>query len=176
MESISRAQAASPSQSLRPRTAQGAPAPAAGPPATRPQAPPDRAGSAQWGARQWAILRSDWRNFALLIGQPVVIAALVSWVSDDRALTMFFAYLATLWFGCSNAAQEIVHGCGKKFAAIFFSTLHQTNLYSDISMDRNHPHGHRQFLKIAGDLAKVRHVPSKPLVHAGELGYVPVDH
>jgi len=59
-------------------------------------------------ARQWAILRSDWRNFVLLAGQPLVIASLVSWVSDDRALVMFFAYLATLWFGCSNAAQEIV--------------------------------------------------------------------
>jgi ABC-type multidrug transport system ATPase subunit/pSer/pThr/pTyr-binding forkhead associated (FHA) protein len=59
-------------------------------------------------ARQWAILRSDGRNFALLVGQPLVIAALVSWVSDDRALIMFFGYLATLWFGCSNAAQEIV--------------------------------------------------------------------
>ena len=59
-------------------------------------------------ARQWAILRSDWRNFALLIGQPVIIALLVVWVSNERPLTMFFAYLATLWFGCSNAAQEIV--------------------------------------------------------------------
>ncbi len=59
-------------------------------------------------ARQWSILRSDWRNFVLLAGQPLVIAALVSWVSDDRALLMFFAYLATLWFGCSNAAQEVV--------------------------------------------------------------------
>lgn len=59
--------------------------------------------------RQWAILRSDWRNFLILVGQPLVIAALVSWVvEDDRALVMFFAYLATLWFGCSNAAQEIV--------------------------------------------------------------------
>jgi len=66
--------------------------------------------------RQWAILRSDWRNFALLIGQPLIIAVLVVWVAHDktepdkinRALTMFFAYLATLWFGCSNAAQEIV--------------------------------------------------------------------
>jgi ABC-type multidrug transport system ATPase subunit/pSer/pThr/pTyr-binding forkhead associated (FHA) protein len=58
--------------------------------------------------RQWAILRSDWRNFLILLGQPLVIAALVSWVTDDRALVMFFAYLATLWFGCSNAAQEIV--------------------------------------------------------------------
>ncbi|MEI9897914.1 MAG: ABC transporter permease [Chthoniobacter sp.] len=50
----------------------------------------------------------DWRNFVLLVSQPFIIAALVSWVSDDRALIMFFAYLATMWFGCSNAAQEIV--------------------------------------------------------------------
>ena len=58
--------------------------------------------------RQWAILRADWRNFAILLGQPLIIGALVSWVSDDRSLLLFFAYLATLWFGCSNAAQEIV--------------------------------------------------------------------
>jgi ABC-type multidrug transport system ATPase subunit/pSer/pThr/pTyr-binding forkhead associated (FHA) protein len=58
--------------------------------------------------RQWAILRSDWRNFLILLGQPLVIAALVCWTSDDRSLILFFAYLATLWFGCSNAAQEIV--------------------------------------------------------------------
>jgi ABC-type multidrug transport system ATPase subunit len=59
-------------------------------------------------ARQWAILKSDWRNFVLLVSQPIIIAALVSWVSDKRDLVMFFAYLATMWFGCSNAAQEIV--------------------------------------------------------------------
>ncbi len=67
-------------------------------------------------ARQWAILRSDWRNFGLLLGQPVIIAVLVVWVSQEpeepekmkRTLMMFFAYLGTLWFGCSNAAQEIV--------------------------------------------------------------------
>ena len=58
--------------------------------------------------RQWAILSSDWRNFAILLGQPIIIAALVCWVSNERALILFFAYLATLWFGCSNAAQEIV--------------------------------------------------------------------
>ncbi|MDQ3621436.1 MAG: FHA domain-containing protein [Verrucomicrobiota bacterium] len=58
--------------------------------------------------RQWAILKADWRNFLILLGQPLVIAALVSWVSEDRALLLFFAYLATLWFGCSNAAQKIV--------------------------------------------------------------------
>ena len=45
----------------------------------------------------------------MLLGtQPIIIAALVSWVSKDYALIMFFAYVATLWFGCSNAAQAIV--------------------------------------------------------------------
>lgn len=58
--------------------------------------------------RQWTTLRADWRNFAILAGQPLLIAALVSWVSDDASLLLFFAYIATLWFGCSNAAQEIV--------------------------------------------------------------------
>ena len=59
-------------------------------------------------ARQWAILRADPKNFLLLFGQPVVIALLVAWATDDAALALFFAYLSTLWFGCSNAAQEIV--------------------------------------------------------------------
>ncbi|MGB8168131.1 MAG: ATP-binding cassette domain-containing protein, partial [Chthoniobacteraceae bacterium] len=58
--------------------------------------------------RQWAILRSDWRNFLILLGQPLIIAALVCWVTDERDRVMFFAYIATLWFGCSNAAQRIV--------------------------------------------------------------------
>jgi len=64
-------------------------------------------------SRQWAILRSDWRNFLILLGQPPIIAALVCWVvtkdaDQPRDLVMFFAYLSTLWFGTSNAAQEIV--------------------------------------------------------------------
>lgn len=64
-------------------------------------------------ARQWTILRSDWRNFVILLGQPPIIAALVCWVvgedvTEPRDLVMFFAYLSTLWFGTSNAAQEIV--------------------------------------------------------------------
>lgn len=58
--------------------------------------------------RQWAILCSDPRNFLILFGQPLLIGLLVVWVTDDTSLTLFFAYLATLWFGCSNAAQEIV--------------------------------------------------------------------
>lgn len=64
-------------------------------------------------SRQWAILRSDWRNFLILLGQPPIIALLVCWVvtkdaDQPRDLVMFFAYLSTLWFGTSNAAQEIV--------------------------------------------------------------------
>jgi ABC-type multidrug transport system ATPase subunit/pSer/pThr/pTyr-binding forkhead associated (FHA) protein len=58
--------------------------------------------------RQWAILMADRRNLAMLVAQPVWIAALVCWVSRDVSLIMFFGMLATLWFGCSNAAQEIV--------------------------------------------------------------------
>ena len=58
--------------------------------------------------RQWTILRADWKNFLILFGQPFIIAFLVAWVTDDTSLGLFFAYLATLWFGCSNAAQEIV--------------------------------------------------------------------
>lgn len=58
--------------------------------------------------RQWAILSADPKNFLLLLGQPLVIALLVAWATDDTALGLFFAYLSTLWFGCSNAAQDIV--------------------------------------------------------------------
>lgn len=58
--------------------------------------------------RQWAILRSDKKNLLLLLGQPILIALLVTWVSRDASLVLFFAYIATLWFGCGNAAQEIV--------------------------------------------------------------------
>ena len=32
----------------------------------------------------------------------------MGWVTDNVSLSLFFAYLGTLWFGCSNAAQEIV--------------------------------------------------------------------
>ncbi len=58
--------------------------------------------------RQWAILRSDWKNLLLLLGQPVLIGLMVTWVTDDSALILFFAMISTLWFGCGNAAQEIV--------------------------------------------------------------------
>ncbi|MBV9658258.1 MAG: FHA domain-containing protein [Verrucomicrobia bacterium] len=66
--------------------------------------------------RQWAILCADWKNFLILFGQPLVIALLVAWVASEPEITfltptslaLFFTYLATLWFGCSNAAQEIV--------------------------------------------------------------------
>ncbi len=51
MESISRAQAASPSQSLRPRTRPGSPASA-----PRPPAPPERRRAQRWSPRLWAIL------------------------------------------------------------------------------------------------------------------------
>ncbi len=58
--------------------------------------------------REWAILSADWKNLLLVSGQPVLIALLVTLVSSEASLILFFAYIATLWFGCGNAAQEIV--------------------------------------------------------------------
>ena len=74
-----------------------------------PATPPRRRASLPilW-QRQWTILRADPKNFVLLLGQPLVIALLAAWATDDTSLGLFFAWLSTFWFGCSNAAQEIV--------------------------------------------------------------------
>lgn len=64
--------------------------------------------------RQWLLLIADWKNPLLLLGQPLLIGMLVAWMSDSVSFKLFLAYLATFWFGCSNAAQEIV-----KEAAIY---------------------------------------------------------
>ena len=61
--------------------------------------------------RQWAVLRSDWKNLLLLTAQPLIIAFLISLVAVEDYPTgpkLFLAYIAILWFGCSNAAQELV--------------------------------------------------------------------
>jgi ABC-type multidrug transport system ATPase subunit len=72
----------------------------------RPASPPD-----YWKiliARQWALLASERKNVAMLLGQPALIGLMVAWMADNVGLKLFLAYLATFWFGCSNAAQEIV--------------------------------------------------------------------
>lgn len=58
--------------------------------------------------RQWTILRADWRNFAILFGQPLLIGLLVAWAAEGSSLKLFFGCIATLWLGCTNGAQEIV--------------------------------------------------------------------
>jgi ABC transport system ATP-binding/permease protein len=58
--------------------------------------------------RQLAIFRADSKNLAILLAQPIIIGALVAWAATDPQLDQFFAYIGTLWFGCSNSAQEIV--------------------------------------------------------------------
>jgi ABC transport system ATP-binding/permease protein len=58
--------------------------------------------------RQFAIFRADVKNLIILLAQPIIIGALVAWVASDPQLDQFFAYIATLWFGCSNSAQELV--------------------------------------------------------------------
>src|SRR5438552_940065 len=59
-------------------------------------------------ARQWQIVRSDFWNLVFLLAQPVLIGFLIGWVSDKSALRMFLCVVATMWFGCSNGAQQIV--------------------------------------------------------------------
>ncbi|MDZ4405010.1 ATP-binding cassette domain-containing protein [Prosthecobacter sp.] len=58
--------------------------------------------------RQWAILRADPLNLVFLAAQPLLIAVLVGWVADEAVLRSFLCIVATLWFGCSNGAQQIV--------------------------------------------------------------------
>ncbi len=59
-------------------------------------------------ARQWAVLRADPLNLVFLAAQPLLIALLVGWVADEAVLRSFLCIVATLWFGCSNGAQQIV--------------------------------------------------------------------
>src|SRR5207248_6658630 len=59
-------------------------------------------------ARQWKIIRSDFLNIAFLLVQPLLIGSLIGWVADKSALRMFLCIVATMWFGCSNGAQQIV--------------------------------------------------------------------
>ncbi len=58
--------------------------------------------------RQWTILRADKLNLVFLLAQPLIIGLLVGWVAEDAVLRMFLCVVATLWFGCSNGAQQIV--------------------------------------------------------------------
>ena len=58
--------------------------------------------------RQWQIVRSDSWNLAFLAAQPVLIGFLIGWVADKSSLRMFLCVVATMWFGCSNGAQQIV--------------------------------------------------------------------
>ena len=59
-------------------------------------------------ARQWRILCSDRLNLAFILAQPLLIGFLVGWVADELAMRMFLCIVATMWFGCSNGAQQIV--------------------------------------------------------------------
>lgn len=60
-------------------------------------------------ATQWRILTADRKNIKSLLLQAVGIGLLAGWAGREDPEFRFFACLiATLWFGCSNAAQTIV--------------------------------------------------------------------
>ncbi len=82
--------------------------------------------------RQWKILIADPLNIAFLLAQAVIISFLISWASDDIGMRMFIAVIAAMWFGCSNAAQQIISEilvvrrervCGLGLNTYFFSKL-----------------------------------------------------
>jgi ABC-type multidrug transport system ATPase subunit len=59
-------------------------------------------------ARQWAILRSDRLNLVFLAAQAGVIGVLAGWVGRSQPeFRLFLMVIATLWFGCNNAAQQL---------------------------------------------------------------------
>jgi ABC-type multidrug transport system ATPase subunit len=58
--------------------------------------------------RQWKILGADWLNLAFLFCQVIMIGLLIALVSDEFGFRMFLGLIATMWFGCSNGAQQIV--------------------------------------------------------------------
>lgn len=58
--------------------------------------------------RQWAILQSDKLNGVFLLAQAAVIGVLAGWVGRSQPeFRMFLMMIATLWFGCNNAAQQL---------------------------------------------------------------------
>lgn len=57
---------------------------------------------------QWRILCADSKNWKSLLTQALAIGLLAGWVGrDDPEFRFFTCLIATLWFGCSNAAQMI---------------------------------------------------------------------
>lgn len=82
--------------------------------ATRRAAPAPAPPSSSFG--QWltltrrfrAVLAADKQHLALLLAQPILIAALICLVSRGLPLALFLIAIASLWFGTSMAAQQIV--------------------------------------------------------------------
>ena len=59
-------------------------------------------------SRQSALLASAPLNYCFLLLQACAIGLMVGWVDSSPVLHMFLCVIATLWFGCSNGAQQIV--------------------------------------------------------------------
>ncbi len=58
--------------------------------------------------RQAKVLSADTLNLVFLLAQALGIGLLVGWVCSDIGLASFLVLIATMWFGCSNGAQQIV--------------------------------------------------------------------
>ncbi len=59
-------------------------------------------------SRMAALLAAEPRQILLLVLQPLLIGMLLSLASNDPALILFFIGISAFWFGCNNAAEEVV--------------------------------------------------------------------
>ncbi|WP_367871369.1 ATP-binding cassette domain-containing protein [Luteolibacter sp. Populi] len=80
-----------------------------------PPPPPSSKSPLRQGAlllhRQFELLKQEGGSIPLLIGQPLLIGVALSLVSVDEAAIpykLFFGVVVAFWFGCSNAAPQIV--------------------------------------------------------------------
>ena len=80
------------------------------------QAVPTKGSSGSWSCflllkRMYLVIVADRMNLILLIGQPVLIALLISFVvTREGSITkkLFLANIAVMWMACSSGAQVIV--------------------------------------------------------------------
>jgi hypothetical protein len=56
----------------------------------------------------WALLSARPETLAVLFGQVLLIGLMIGIVTSNPILSSFLILISAMWFGCSNAAQEIV--------------------------------------------------------------------
>ena len=59
-------------------------------------------------SRYFDVYFSDWHNAAWLLAQALIVGLLINWACASFKLAAFLSCISCLWFGCNQAAREIV--------------------------------------------------------------------